>query len=375
MGLWVAKLAGHENDAKVQLRKPDAVLAYILAFGSVFFVLFLLLVGIVLTAVRIYKIFVHRKQSEENLKSTLDRQVAKNFMEKVRKRLSSVGQFRDGMINAGLEMVELTTTPGPVARLKSTKLGIKLEGGKGHNFIHGDPGIFVSRVRPGSLADGRLYPGDRIVAINNFCMGMVTLKYAKEVMQAVSQAEGRLMFSILRAPVRERKVSEAFSLYCDDENTGKHEVVFTKDHLEVFEEAFSIYDHLGTGKIPMSSFFPLLRSLGYNIHKEEAFRYMNELDLADKQKITFNELIKFLEHIVAEQTSKSEVRCVYNVFDPEKKGQVPVIELFEALERMYGHNITVDEIETILSMGDRDKDGCLNEEDFERLLLPSLILY
>ena len=34
-------------------------------------------------------------------------------------------------------------------------------------------------------------------------MGMVTLKYAKEVMQAVSQAEGRLMFCILRAPVRE----------------------------------------------------------------------------------------------------------------------------------------------------------------------------
>ena len=68
MGLWIAKLAGHENDAKVHLRKPDAVLAYILAFGSVFFVLFLLLVGIVLTAVRIYKIFVYRKQSEENLK-------------------------------------------------------------------------------------------------------------------------------------------------------------------------------------------------------------------------------------------------------------------------------------------------------------------
>jgi len=52
-----------------------------------------------------------------------------------------------------------------VARLKSTKLGIKLVGGTGQNFIHGDPGIFVSRVRPGSLADGRLYKGDRIVAV------------------------------------------------------------------------------------------------------------------------------------------------------------------------------------------------------------------
>lgn len=68
MGLWIAKFAGHEDDAKVQLRKPDSVLAYILAFGSVFLVLFVLLVGIVLTAIRIYKIFVYRKQSEENLK-------------------------------------------------------------------------------------------------------------------------------------------------------------------------------------------------------------------------------------------------------------------------------------------------------------------
>ena len=68
MGLWIAKLAGHEDDAKVQLRKPDSVLAYILAFGSVFIVLFILLVGIMLTAIRIYKIFVYRKQSEENLK-------------------------------------------------------------------------------------------------------------------------------------------------------------------------------------------------------------------------------------------------------------------------------------------------------------------
>ena len=67
MGLWIAKLAGHKDDAKVQLRKPDSVLAYILAFGSVFLVLFVLLVGIVLTAIRIYKIFVYRKQSEENL--------------------------------------------------------------------------------------------------------------------------------------------------------------------------------------------------------------------------------------------------------------------------------------------------------------------
>lgn len=64
----MARLAGHKDDAKVQLYKPDSVAAYLLVFGLIFLVLFLLLVSVVLTAVRIYKIFVYRKQSDENLK-------------------------------------------------------------------------------------------------------------------------------------------------------------------------------------------------------------------------------------------------------------------------------------------------------------------
>lgn len=64
----MARLAGHKDDAKVQLYKPDSVAAYLLVFGSIFLVLFFLLVAVVLTAVRIYKIFVYRKQSDENLK-------------------------------------------------------------------------------------------------------------------------------------------------------------------------------------------------------------------------------------------------------------------------------------------------------------------
>lgn len=48
----------------------------------------------------------------------------------------------------------------------------------------------------------------------------------------------------------------------------------------VFEEAFSVYDVRGSGKIPKKRFFELLRTLGYNIHKAEAYEYMNELELA-----------------------------------------------------------------------------------------------
>lgn len=102
------------------------------------------------------------------------------------------------------------------------------------NHIPGDPGIFVVNVRPRSIADGKLYPGDRIVSvsktifnrsvitsilllfiifnwnqaleffqINDFYMGKVSLKYAKEVMHALRQAEGHIKFFVKRAPLRE----------------------------------------------------------------------------------------------------------------------------------------------------------------------------
>ena len=34
------------------------------------------------------------------------------------------------------------------------------------------------------------------------------------------------------------------------------------------------------GKIPVKQFFHLVRTLGYNIHKAEAYDYLNELELA-----------------------------------------------------------------------------------------------
>ena len=117
----------------------------------------------------------------------------------------------------------------------------------------------------------------------------------------------------------QQRVNEAFSMYCDDEDTGK-KVVFNKDHMEgmiwhsdadfpfivlffmwhiqggiivvssnffaVFEEAFSMFDVNASGKIQFKFFFPLLRSLGYNIHQAEAWDYLNELELAGEWRGT-----------------------------------------------------------------------------------------
>ena len=73
-------------------------------------------------------------------------------------------------------------------------------------------------------------------------------------------------------------------------------------------------------------------------------------------------MIKFLEHVVAEQTAKAEIQCAYNVFDTEQKGHVPVGELDEALERMYGKKLAPEELQRVLCLADLDEDGDIKEE-------------
>lgn len=82
----------------------------------------------------------------------------------------------------------------------------------------------------------------------------------------------------------------------------------------------------------------------------------------DKPTITFSEVIKFLEEIVADQQEKTEVTCVYNVFDPEQKGHVPVSEIQDALHIWYGKKITEEEVQEIMAFADHDNNGFVKDE-------------
>ena len=43
-----------------------------------------------------------------------------------------------------------------------------------------------------------------------------------------------------------------------------------------FEDAFSMFDKRGSGKISISNIFKLIRFLGYNLHEALVWVYMNE---------------------------------------------------------------------------------------------------
>lgn len=60
MGSWLAKLAGHEDDAAEYLKNPHVIASYSLFFGCIALVLFLWIVIAILTTIRIYKKYSRR---------------------------------------------------------------------------------------------------------------------------------------------------------------------------------------------------------------------------------------------------------------------------------------------------------------------------
>ena len=47
----------------------------------------------------------------------------------------------------------------------NNKLGIQLADGPENDENAGYPGIYVANIKPGSLAEGKLFPGDMILAV------------------------------------------------------------------------------------------------------------------------------------------------------------------------------------------------------------------
>ena len=76
---------------------------------------------------------------------------------------------------------------------------------------------------------------------------------------------------------------------CSGRNYQVIVVVFS-NFFAVFEEAFSMFDVNASGNIQFKFLFPLLRNLGYNIHKAEAWwsHLVSALDAAGIKRSGFS---------------------------------------------------------------------------------------
>lgn len=240
-------------------------------------------------------------------------------------------------------------------------LGFTLHGGIENPRLPGDPGIFIKQVITGSLVDGKLRPGDRVLSINGLNVTKVPLKYAR---QALTKVQGVVRLYIKKVPRRQQRINEAIKTENEQEIP-----VLSDEEIEDFEDAFSVFDVNGNGTIKVGDVFPLIRSLGRNRHENEIWCYMNKLGLTANRKIKFVEFLRLMAALIRDENRTEHGLDAIRVFDSEQRGYISSAELEMALKCMPGSKqITDFELRDILRLADPDGDGRIHIPDFRSLV-------
>ncbi|XP_074626495.1 uncharacterized protein LOC141884581 isoform X1 [Acropora palmata] len=262
-------------------------------------------------------------------------------------------------------MVELST--GPKGRLGN--LGLKIKGGRDRPVVPGDPGIFITAVRRGSLLQKVIGPGDKILKIDDMNTLNVPLMFA---LDKIRSADRRVRLHIKKAEKDENDVSKR-----DRKKTAYRDAkTFTEEQLEEFRTAFCVFDRSGTGKISLSQVIELCRSLGYNLTAIDRDIIYTEFRLAGERRISFLNFISIIKNVTLSKQSNTDLFNAFEIFDGENTGFFKVDELEKALKEMpQGKQVNENEIADILAMADPDGDGQVSFQEFKKLVLPTFHQY
>ncbi|RCV36347.1 hypothetical protein SEVIR_7G321500v4 [Setaria viridis] len=144
----------------------------------------------------------------------------------------------------------------------------------------------------------------------------------------------------------------------------------SKQQIEEFREAFSLFDKDGDGTITSKELGTVMRSLGQSPSEEELQEMVKEVDADGSGAIDFQEFLTLLARQMREANGadEEELREAFRVFDQDQNGFISRDELRHVLQNL-GERLSDDELAEMLREADVDGDGQINYTEFAKVML------
>ncbi|CAM9143498.1 myosin light polypeptide 6-like isoform X1 [Lampetra fluviatilis] len=148
-------------------------------------------------------------------------------------------------------------------------------------------------------------------------------------------------------------------------------IEFSKDQLEEYKEAWTLFDRRGDNKITLSQAGDVMRALGQNPTNAEVAKLLGNPkpdDLANNT-LDFEQFLPILQTLASAKDKGTFEDFVegLRVFDKEGNGLLLGAELRHVLATL-GEKMVEEEVETLLA-GHENADGYINYEAFVKHIL------
>jgi calmodulin len=142
------------------------------------------------------------------------------------------------------------------------------------------------------------------------------------------------------------------------------------EQVEIYREAFYMYDKNGDNKISLEEFGEVIKSLGLSPSKEELVSLMNEIDLDGNGLVEFNEFAIWMSIKMSDHSNLDkgvDLANTFKIFDQDGDNFITSDELKSVMLRL-GQRMTDEEINLMITEADTDHDHRVSFKEFAQLM-------
>ncbi|CAF0777770.1 unnamed protein product [Brachionus calyciflorus] len=144
----------------------------------------------------------------------------------------------------------------------------------------------------------------------------------------------------------------------------------SEEQIEVYREAFLMYDKNGDSKITLDEFGDVIKSLGLNPSKDQLATLMKEIDLDGSGTVDFNEFAIWMSIKMSPDKyndKSSDLENTFKIFDENGDHFITAEELKNVMKKL-GQTLSDEEINLMITEADTDGDKQVNYKEFVQLM-------
>ena len=137
----------------------------------------------------------------------------------------------------------------------------------------------------------------------------------------------------------------------------------TEEEIIEIKDAFDLFDTDHCGTIETHDLKNAMESQGFQNKSPTIFKMVCELDVEGKGRVDFEEFLDMMTENTVDESSKEEIRKVFNLFDIDQTGYIELKNL-KKIARELGESLREEDIVELITKSDADGDGKVSFQEF-----------